>query len=431
MASIIGVRFKKGGKIYYFRPNEEPISVGSFVVVETVRGTECGEVVMDSREIDDDELNREIKTIIRKATDEDLARVKENKLKAKRAFDICNEKIRAHGLAMNLLDVEYTFDNSKIVFSFSADGRVDFRELVKDLASVFRARIELRQIGVRDEAKMLGGLGVCGRPFCCKQFMGDFQSVSIKMAKEQGLSLNPVKISGTCGRLMCCLKHEQDTYEDLMRMLPDVGSTVTTPDGEGIVVERELVAGRVKVHLNGSGESTPKVYKMVELEDGSLTFNRNGTESYEASPSYNDVSDSYSDMSAVAALEDVERVENFADASPHQHRTRNDGNGRNGGRRDNNDDSSYNNYHKGGAHKSDRYNDARKNAGKSNYCGGKNDRHDNNHGERYDERRDVSGYHGRNTGPKAKYKGKPRSGKKYDDGVKGDNPEHKSDATQD
>ena len=265
MSEIIGVRFKEGGKIYYFRPNDEELELGCHVIVETVRGTECGEVVMDRREIDDSEFNREVKTIIRKATDADLARVNENKIKAKKAFDICNQKIKAHGLEMNLLDVECTFDNSKIVFYFSAEGRVDFRDLVKDLASVFRARIELRQIGVRDEAKMLGGLGVCGRPFCCHQFMGDFQSVSIKMAKEQGLSLNPVKISGTCGRLMCCLKHEQDAYEDLMRTLPQIGSAIVTPDGPGVVVDRELVAGRVKVLLDGINEAPPKTYRVADV----------------------------------------------------------------------------------------------------------------------------------------------------------------------
>ena len=250
MSEIIGVRFKEGGKIYYFRPNDEELELGCHVIVETVRGTECGEVVMDRREIDDSEFNREfnreVKTIIRKATDADLARVNENKIKAKKAFDICNQKIKAHGLEMNLLDVECTFDNSKIVFYFSAEGRVDFRDLVKDLASVFRARIELRQIGVRDEAKMLGGLGVCGRPFCCHQFMGDFQSVSIKMAKEQGLSLNPVKISGTCGRLMCCLKHEQDAYEDLMRTLPQIGSAIVTPDGRRSSAAAEEYRGEAR-----------------------------------------------------------------------------------------------------------------------------------------------------------------------------------------
>lgn len=265
MSEIIGVRFKEGGKIYYFRPNDEELKLGCHVIVETVRGTECGEVVMERREIDENEFNREVKSIIRKATDADLARFNENKIKAKKAFDICNQKIKAHNLEMNLLDVECTFDNSKIVFSFSAEGRVDFRELVKDLASVFRARIELRQIGVRDEAKMLGGLGICGRPFCCHQFMGDFQSVSIKMAKEQGLSLNPVKISGTCGRLMCCLKHEQDAYEDLMRTMPQIGSAIMTPEGSGTITDRELIAGKVKVKLDGTNDSPPKTFRVSEI----------------------------------------------------------------------------------------------------------------------------------------------------------------------
>lgn len=418
MAEIIGVRFKRGGKIYYFRPNEEPIDVGSFVVVETVRGTECGEVVMGSRKIDDDELNREIKTIIRKATKEDLARVEENKRKAKRAFDICNEKIKAHGLAMNLLEVEYTFDNSKIVFNFSAEGRVDFRELVKDLASVFRARIELRQIGVRDEAKMLGGLGVCGRPFCCKQFMGDFQSVSIKMAKEQGLSLNPVKISGTCGRLMCCLKHEQDTYEALMKMLPAVGSTIVTPDGEGVVVERELVAGRVKVRLNGNPESAPKVYKMTELDGGGFSISRNGTEAYGASAGYQDFSDMDSDTSAIAALEEAERSDSGAGTQSEQRRSRNDRNGRNSRRdiRDNRDDGSHGGNYRGGQR--NERGDNRKTGGKSNYRGGRNDRSDGNRGERYDNRRDGENGRVRNNNSRSKYKGKPRSAKKYDGGEK-------------
>ena len=267
MSEIIGVRFKEGGRIYYFRPNDEALEPGCSVIIETVRGTECGEVVIGRRDICDEEFTREIKPIIRRATDADLVRVEENRQKTKKAFDICSQKIKAHDLEMNLLEVEYTFDGSKIVFNFSAEGRIDFRELVKDLASVFHTRIELRQIGVRDEAKMLGGLGVCGRPFCCKQFMGDFQSVSIKMAKEQGLSLNPVKISGTCGRLMCCLKHEQDAYEDLMRTIPAPGTHLITPDGPGVVVERELVAGKVKVKLDGATEAPPKTFRVSEVYD--------------------------------------------------------------------------------------------------------------------------------------------------------------------
>lgn len=330
MAEIIGVRFKKGGKIYYFRPNDEDLAVGCYVVVETVRGTECGEMVMDRREISDAGLNREIKTIIRKATQADLDRLAENKKKAKRAFDICSQKIKAHGLEMNLLEVEYTFDNSKIVFNFSAEGRVDFRELVKDLASVFRARIELRQIGVRDEAKMLGGLGVCGRPFCCKQFMGDFQSVSIKMAKEQGLSLNPVKISGTCGRLMCCLKHEQDTYEALMSVMPPIGAAVTTPEGEGVVVDRELVAGRVKVRLNGSNDAPPKSFKMTELKKWSGGQGNMSTE--ELTDLFGGSSKKTDEADEWAFAEEFERTDDVVEAEQEQHNRKPKGN--KGARRD-------------------------------------------------------------------------------------------------
>lgn len=313
MTEIIGVRFKRGGKIYYFQPDDEELNVGEFVIVETIRGTECGEIVIGRREISDDEINHELKTIIRKATKEDLERVEENKRKAKKAFDICNEKIKAHGLEMHLLEVEYTFDNSKILFSFSAEGRVDFRELVKDLASVFRARIELRQIGVRDEAKMLGGIGVCGRPFCCKQFMGEFQSVSIKMAKEQGLSLNPVKISGTCGRLMCCLKHEQDAYEDLMRFSPPIGSTVITPDGKGVVTAQELIAGKVKVRLNGTIDSPPKTYKITEIKKCNNCANETNDEEIsvdDALPTDFDAVESAEELELLGELEEMENYEN-------------------------------------------------------------------------------------------------------------------------
>ena len=210
MAEVIGVRFKEVGKVYYFDPLDNKLSTGDKVIVETARGLECGEVAMPNKDIDEKELNHPLKPLVRIATKDDLRRVEENRKKEKSAHKICEEKIAKHKLVMKLVNVEYTFDNSKIIFYFTADGRVDFRALVKDLASVFRTRIELRQIGVRDEAKMLGGLGICGRPFCCSRFMGEFQPVSIKMAKEQGLSLSPTKISGTCGRLMCCLKYEQE-----------------------------------------------------------------------------------------------------------------------------------------------------------------------------------------------------------------------------
>lgn len=248
MAEIIGVRFKSVGKIYYFDPDGMQIEKGSRVIVETTRGIECGEVAMSNRQIEEEALVKPLKKVIRIATPEDLQRVENNLQREKQAFGICQEKIAKHQLEMKLVDVEFTFDNNKILFYFTADGRIDFRELVKDLASVFRTRIELRQIGVRDEAKMLGGLGVCGRPFCCSTFLGEFQPVSIKMAKEQGLSLNPAKISGTCGRLMCCLKYEQDAYEELMETTPRVGATVRTNDGiRGQVVEANLLTGQLKI----------------------------------------------------------------------------------------------------------------------------------------------------------------------------------------
>ncbi len=249
MTDIIGVRFKSAGKIYYFEPNGLEIKKGDNVIVEVTRGTECGEVVMVDRKIDEKEFSQPLKPILRIATDDDIAQMKKNHEKEEYAFQVCVEKVRRHKLDMKLIDVEYTFDNNKILFYFTADGRVDFRELVKDLVAVLKTRIELRQIGVRDEAKMLGGLGICGREFCCSTFLGEFQPVSIKMAKEQGLSLNPTKISGTCGRLMCCLKYEQNAYEDLLKTTPRQGSSVQTPDGRGIVVDVSLLTGMLKVNL--------------------------------------------------------------------------------------------------------------------------------------------------------------------------------------
>ena len=266
MATNIGVRFKNAGKVYYFDPGEHAMEKGSQVVVETARGVECGEVVIPNKEVAEETIIKPLKPVLRPATQEDIRRSKENAEKEKRAFKLCQEKIAAHKLDMKLVDVEYTFDNSKILFYFTADGRVDFRELVKDLASVFRTRIELRQIGVRDEAKMLGGLGICGRPFCCSQFLGDFQPVSIKMAKEQGLSLNPTKISGCCGRLMCCLKYEQDTYEELLRSTPKVGAIVTSKEGKGTVLEANLLTGAIKVRLDKSPDSPPVVLKREDVK---------------------------------------------------------------------------------------------------------------------------------------------------------------------
>lgn len=253
MKEIVGVRFKSVGKIYYFSPGDLSLTVGDRVIVETVRGVECGEVVIANRQIEDNQLNTPLKPIIRAATEQDMQVLAKNKEKEKDAFRICEEKIAFRKLKMNLVDVECTFDNNKLLFYFTAENRVDFRELVKDLAAVFRTRIELRQIGVRDEAKILGGLGICGREFCCKSYMGDFQPVSIKMAKEQGLSLNPTKISGTCGRLMCCLKNEHNVYEELLKITPKVGALVVTPEGDkGRVEDVNLITGKLRVKTEKS-----------------------------------------------------------------------------------------------------------------------------------------------------------------------------------
>ena len=266
MAKVIGVRFKEVGKIYYFDPDNIDFSQGDSVIVETSRGVECGTVALANKEVEDDNIVHPLKKVLRQATKKDLAILEENKAREKEAMKICEEKIRKHNLDMKLVDVEYTFDNSKILFYFTAEGRVDFRTLVKDLATVFRTRIELRQIGVRDEAKMLGGLGMCGRPFCCNGFLGEFQPVSIKMAKEQGLSLSPVKISGTCGRLMCCLKYEQEAYSDLIKHTPKVGTSVKTPGGKGTVVETALLTGKVKVKLDSAPEEAiPQTFTVKQL----------------------------------------------------------------------------------------------------------------------------------------------------------------------
>lgn len=273
MAEIIGVRFKQVGKVYYFDPAGIQVQKGDSVIVETARGVECGEVAMENRQVSDESIVKPLKQVIRKATREDLAQVRRNQEKRVSAAKICNEKIAAHKLEMKLVDVEYAFDNSKILFYFTADGRVDFRELVKDLAGMFRTRIELRQIGVRDEAKMLGGMGICGRPFCCGSFLGGFTPVSIKMAKEQGLSLNPVKISGACGRLMCCLKYEQEAYQDLLRTTPKVGALVSTPDGKGTVTEQNLLTRKLTIRLDKDPDGAPKVFKVSEvkvLRDGKI-----------------------------------------------------------------------------------------------------------------------------------------------------------------
>ena len=255
MATVIGVRFKKAGKVYYFDPSGIWPRPGDSVVVETARGVELGEVVTGSRSVSDAQIVTPLKKVVRIANEEDLRRAEANEKREKEAFQVCQEKIAKHKLDMKLVSVEYTFDNSKIIFYFTANGRVDFRELVQDLASVFKIRIELRQIGVRDEAKMLGGLGSCGRPICCGAFLGDFQPVSIKMAKEQNLSLNPTKISGQCGRLMCCLKYEQDNYEQVLKRVPKVGKDIVTPDGVGVITEINVIKERVKVRIRQDDDS--------------------------------------------------------------------------------------------------------------------------------------------------------------------------------
>ena len=266
MATIVGVRFKEVGKIYYFDPNGLALEAHEPVIVETARGTECGEVAFGAREVSDEEISSPLKKVLRRANEHDKKIVEENREKEKAAYEVGLKKIKEHKLDMKLVSVEYTFDRSKILFYFTADGRVDFRDLVKDLASVFRTRIELRQIGVRDESKIVGGLGVCGRPFCCKTFLGDFQPVSVKMAKEQNLSLSPTKISGTCGRLMCCLKYEQEAYDHLLRVTPKNGAVVETPEGRGTVVDANLLTGMLKVRLDKRPDAAPLVVSRKQVK---------------------------------------------------------------------------------------------------------------------------------------------------------------------
>ncbi|GIM30028.1 stage 0 sporulation protein [Clostridium polyendosporum] len=266
MIKVVGVRFKKAGKIYYFDPNSIDINKGQSVIVETARGVEFGECVIGIKEISEQEIVAPLKSVLRVADENDINKHEENKAKEKDAFEICLKKISEHGLQMKLIDVEYTFDNNKVIFYFTADGRVDFRELVKDLATIFKTRIELRQIGVRDEAKMIGGVGPCGRQMCCSSFLGDFASVSIKMAKEQSLSLNPTKISGICGRLMCCLNYEQSTYEHIRKRLPKVGSVVDTPDGRGEVISNSVVKEMVKVKVRKGEEELIEQFDIEEIK---------------------------------------------------------------------------------------------------------------------------------------------------------------------
>lgn len=271
MYDVVGVRFKKAGKIYYFDPGELTIPDGEFVIVETVRGVEFGRVVINKKQVSEQDVVLPLKKVIRIAEQKDRLIVDENKQAAREAYDVCVQKIQSHDLDMKLVDVEYTFDRNKVIFYFTADGRIDFRELVKDLAAIFRTRIELRQIGVRDEAKLLGGIGPCGRMLCCSTFLGDFEPVSIKMAKDQNLSLNPTKISGLCGRLMCCLKYENDEYETAKEQLPDIGSTIKTSDGSGRVVGLNILERIIQVELSDHEQILE--YTLDEINnEGAVSF---------------------------------------------------------------------------------------------------------------------------------------------------------------
>lgn len=276
MYDVVGVRFKKAGKIYYFDPGDLSIQKDEFVIVETVRGVEYGRVVTPRKQVGEKDVVLPLKKVVRIADQKDRLIVEENKTAAKEAYDVCSEKVNEHQLDMKLVDVEYTFDRNKVIFYFTADGRVDFRELVKDLASIFRTRIELRQIGVRDEAKMLGGIGPCGRMLCCSTFLGDFDPVSIKMAKDQNLSLNPTKISGLCGRLMCCLKYENDEYETAKEQLPDIGEMIVTPNGPGKVVGLNILERVMQVDV--AGQERVLEYTLEEIQEAGAVSLQSSTD---------------------------------------------------------------------------------------------------------------------------------------------------------
>ncbi|WP_079504173.1 PSP1 domain-containing protein [Mesobacillus jeotgali] len=276
MYDVVGVRFKKAGKIYYFDPGDLSILKDEFVIVETVRGVEYGRVVIPRKQVGENDVVLPLKKVVRIADQKDRLIVEENKTAAKEAYDVCSEKVNEHQLDMKLVDVEYTFDRNKVIFYFTADGRVDFRELVKDLASIFRTRIELRQIGVRDEAKMLGGIGPCGRMLCCSTYLGDFDPVSIKMAKDQNLSLNPTKISGLCGRLMCCLKYENDEYETAKAELPDLGETILTPEGRGKVVGLNILERVMQVDI--PGQERVLEYTLEEIQEAGAVSLQSSTD---------------------------------------------------------------------------------------------------------------------------------------------------------
>ncbi len=265
MIDVVGVKFRDIGKVYYFKSNNKNYDIGDMVIVETVKGIECGTIVRENKTIDETQTTRQLKEIVRLASKADIKKLEDNKKKEKEAYNVFLKKLKKHKLDMKLIDVEYTFDNSKILFYFTADGRVDFRDLVKDLASVFRTRIELRQIGIRDESRIIGGLGICGRPLCCNTFLGDIQPVSIKMAKEQGMSLNPSKISGTCSRLMCCLKYEQEAYTELLKDTPNIGAVVDTPEGRGVIVEHNLLTKKLIVRMDRDPEAAPLKFGVGDI----------------------------------------------------------------------------------------------------------------------------------------------------------------------
>ncbi|MGL5972334.1 MAG: PSP1 domain-containing protein [Oscillospiraceae bacterium] len=283
MEQVVGVRFKTGGKVYYFRPLDFKIDIGDKVIVETSLGVECGNVVLVDKKVEEESLVKPLKNILRVADYKDLKTLEEKKLKEKQAEPIFNKKVSEHKLKMKLMGVEYAFDGSKVIFSFTSEGRVDFRELVKSFANIFKTRIELKQIGVRDEAKIIGGLGICGKTFCCKTFLSDFHPVSIKMAKDQNLSLNPVKISGTCGRLMCCLKYEQSVYEELLKITPKVGAIIKTDEGKGVVIDVDILKGKLKVKLDDKDIVSPKFFNKDEItviKDGQIELDKKEIERF-------------------------------------------------------------------------------------------------------------------------------------------------------
>lgn len=319
MTSVIGVRFRTAGKIYYFGPNNIEFKRSEHVIVETARGVEFGTVVLPNMEVEDEKITQPLKSVIRKATPEDIEKEKKNREKEKEAYKICQEKILKHELDMKLINAEYTFDNNKVLFYFTADGRVDFRELVKDLAGVFRTRIELRQVGVRDETKILGGMGICGRPLCCHIYLSDFAPVSIKMAKEQSLSLNPTKISGICGRLMCCLKNEADVYEELNKKLPRIGDLVTASDGlKGEVRDVNVLKQTVKVIVEIDDEKEIREYSVDELkfknhkrdyDDNGEGGQRNGKKDKKKRKDYKSNRQDNTESAEDRELEELERLE--------------------------------------------------------------------------------------------------------------------------